>query len=721
MFAISGLAQNKKASKAEKEYKKFSYSKAIEKYEKTDTKTTEVKRQLAESYYISGNTEKAEEYYMQVVNSPDVKPEDFYRYSSILRVNGKYDRSDMWIKLYADSRKTDSRVTEWLANPGASEKLTKDEGRYQLKNLDVNSAQQDFGTSYCGNKLTFASSREDIKPAKMKWNGNGLSFLDIYVGDIVDSGQLVSVSSFNKKVNKKYHEGPAAFSEDGKTMIFTRNNYDAKASDGTTNLQLYYAELVDGEWKNEESLPFNNKDYSFGHPSLSPDGKILYFASNMEGGFGGTDIYKSVKKDLGVWTQPENLGNKINTEGNEMFPFYHPNGVLFFASDGHVGLGGLDVFVSQIKSEGYGKAVNIGYPANTSKDDFAFVLNKEMKSGYLSSNRVGGKGNDDIYAFNLLKPFVFGKIIRGIAKDKEDKALQASVVVLRDENGKEVEKITTGNDGAYSFSVDADKNFKLTGNKDKYFEGANKANTFGKEDVVTADVVLEKDPGLSLYGLISDAKTKEPLEGVNVLLIDNMTGKEVINQATPASGDFRRPLTDKKIKDRLSYQIKLSKAGYLSKAVVFNTEIVKEGEIKVHEALNVTLEKIEVGADLAKLIDIKPIYFDLSKYNIRKDAAIELDKIVKVMNENPSMEVELGSHTDCRSSAASNMALSDKRAKASAEYVKMKITKPERIYGKGYGESHLINKCECEGAVKIPCTEQEHQANRRTEFKITKM
>jgi len=307
-----------------------------------------------------------------------------------------------------------------------------------------------------------------------------------------------------------------------------------------------------------------------------------------------------------------------------------------------------------------------------------------------------------------------------VAKDKSGNILSGAVVILTDDTGKEAGKATTAADGSYSFTVEADKKFKLDGSKEKYFDGINTASTAVPEDVVIADVVLEKDPGLSLYALVTDKATKQALSGVKIKLVNNITGKDE-TIITPATGDFRKPLNDVKLNDRISYNLVIEKDGYLSKTVTYNKQLDKEGQYNVHQELDLTLDKIDVGADLAKLIDIKPIYFDLGKYNIRKDAAVELEKIVKVMNENPNMVVELGSHTDCRGTAASNFKLSDNRAKSSAEYIKKKISNPDRIYGKGYGESKLKNGCACEGTVKSTCTEAEHQENRRTEFIIIKM
>jgi outer membrane protein OmpA-like peptidoglycan-associated protein len=641
-------AQTNKTKKGSSDYERLSYSKAISKLEACAVKTTEVKRQLAESYYITGNIPKAESYYSDIVNAPDAKAEDYYRYSAILRMNGKYAESEKWITQFGQKKASDSRVAEYLLNPMAEKQLAKDEGRFEVTNLDINSSQQDFGPAYLKNKLTFASSREGVKSIERRWNGNGLPFLDIYVGNIGEKGQITNPVSLTKRINKKFHEGPATFSEDGTQMIFTRNNYKEKAVDGSVNLQLFSANLVNGKWVNEQPLPFNNKEYSVGHPSLSPDGNTLYFASNMPSGVGGTDIYKSVKQTNGNWSAPENLGEDINTEGNEMFPFYHSSGMLFFASDGHVGLGGLDIFLVQKKQNGWGEIKNLGAPVNTNKDDFSFIVDKQMKSGYFSSNRDGGKGDDDIYAFNLLKPFSSGK--------------------------------TT----------------------------------------VTADVIPEKESGLSLYGIIKEKGSSIALEKVKIKLINNKTGIEE-KIVTGPNGDFRKPLTENKLNDRVSYNLTMEKEGYLAKTVTYEKLLDKNGQYNIFENIDVALDKVTLGTDLAKLIDIKPILFDLGKYLIRGDASIELDKIVKVMNENPTMIIALGSHTDCRGTSANNEKLSDERAKASAEYIKARITNPDRISGKGYGESQLKNGCACEGTVKSNCNETEHQENRRTEFIIVKM
>jgi len=593
--------------------------------------------------------------------------------------------------------------------------------QFTVKNVDINTDQADFGTAYYKDKVVYVSTREGVRGVKRIWSGNDLPFLDMYITDVAADNELKNRMPFRKKTNKKFHDGPASFSKNGDLMAFTRNNYDGKSSDDKIKLQLFYSDAQANGWTNPKSVHFNSWEYSVGQPSLSSDGKTMFFASDMPGGKGGVDIYKVRRKKDGTWGKPENLGDKINTSGKEMFPFIHSSGALIFASTEHGSIGGFDMFYCEIKENGtIGSVKTFGEPINGPSDDFAMILNEEMSTGFFSSNRIGGKGDDDVYSFNMLKPLSFGKSIEGIAKDKDGNPISGAEVMLMNESGKVLEKVTTGDDGTYSFSADPDMKFKLMGTKDKYFDGANLASTFGDKDVVTSDLMLEKDPGFSLYCLVSESGTNNPIEDVKITLVNNMTGNSE-NIMTSASGDFRKGLTGKKLNDRISYNLKFEKEGYLSKVETFNKLLDKPGQIDIHKELNISLDKIDVGTDIGKLININPIYFDINKDFIRPDAATELEKIVKVMNENPTIEIELGSHTDCRASAGYNQKLSDRRAKSSAKYVKEKITNPERIFGKGYGESKLVNQCECEGSRKVPCTEDEHQLNRRTEFTIIKM
>ena len=714
------LSQKMKIRKAESYYNTYSYAESINKYESLASKTIEINRQLAESYYNIGKYKKSEEYYALVVESKEKTIEDIYNYSSVLAINKKYKESEKWMAEFNRLAKNDRRGKMWVQNKGFYQKLQKDKGHFVIKNLDINSEHEDFGVSYYKDKVVFASSRPTVEMIKRHWNWNDLPFLDIYIADVDSNLEFKSLQKFNNSYNKKYHEGPASFNKDGNFMAFTRNNYQGKSEDGIIKLQLFTAEFINGEWQKEKPMRFNGSEYSVGHASLTVDGDTMYLASDMPGGYGGVDLYICKRKSDGSWTDPVNLGKEINTEGDEMFPFIHPDGILFFASNGLLGLGGLDIFLCKVNENDFSELENIGVPINSSYDDFAFILDEKQESGYFSSNRPEGKGHDDLYMFRLLRPFTFGKLIMGTARDTKGNILSKVEVSLYDEQGIVLKTVRTKDDGKYQFIAEQDKYYSLDGIKLEYSDGYNSADTHTKEYIFIADLVLNRTAKFALYCIIKDEKTLNPLVDVKVTLTDYIkhTHKIII---TPENGDFYQNLEDRKLKDSLSYEIKLEKEGYLTETFIYNQTLYREGQYDMHDKMNLVLNEIEVGLDLSEIINIDPIYFDLNKSDIRSDAAIELDKIVKVMLNNPKMVIELGSHTDCRGSAAYNLLLSDRRAKSSAQYIRARITKPERIYGKGYGEYKLINHCECEGNKKVPCSDEEHQQNRRTEFKIIKM
>ncbi len=706
-----------KEIKGDKYFERYSFAAAIEKYVEVDGLTIEGKRRLAESYRNTNQVAKAKSAYEAFVNTSDATANDIFNYASILRLNGNYDESIVYLNKFKDKAPNDKRAISYVSNSDQLSNLHKDEGRYKINVLDVNTDNQDFGPAYFKQQIVFASTRGGASSVKRSYNWNNLPFLDLYASDI-DNGQLKEPKQLNKSLNAKLHDGPASFNAEGTLMAFTRNDPKTKSEDGTVKLQLYFATVDDkGKWGKEEAFKLNNSEYSCGHPCLSADGKVMYFASDMPGGIGGVDIYRIAKKDDGTWGEAVNLGDAVNTEGDEMFPFYQEEqGILFYASNGHIGLGGLDIYISPDMGDGeFVKVLNAGTPMNTRYDDFALIVDEKMSKGYFTSNRDGGKGDDDIYSFELLKPFNFGKQIIGTALDKEGNILANVKVDLFDDAGAVLQTVTTTEDGKYKFVVEPDKTFKLLGVKEKYFDGENTVSSTSTEFEIVADVILEKDPGLSLYALVTDKKTGKPLEAVKLIIVDNFTGEKV-EISTPETGDYRKGLTDKKINDKGSYNFTLIREGYLTKTLTYNEHFVKPGQYDVHVKLDFGMDP-EVK-DLSEMVQINPINFDYNKYNIRKDAAVELDKIVEIMNKYPNMVIELGSHTDCRGTAKYNETLSDKRAKSSAAYIKERIINPDRIYGKGYGENKIINGCACEGKNQPVYTEEQHAVNRRTEFKV---
>jgi outer membrane protein OmpA-like peptidoglycan-associated protein/tetratricopeptide (TPR) repeat protein len=634
---VKAIEKSNKELKGDKYSFRYSFDKAIDKYSNTKELSVEGQRKLAESYYNIGKNIEAEEAYSKLISTPAViLPEDYYNYAMVLKSNGKYDEANKWMVRFKELKPNDLRIRGYNANYENQSNLLKEDGKYKIYHLDVNTDADDFGTSYYKEQVVFSSTKLKPKMILKKYNWNGKPFWNMYVSKVED-GQLKKPKNFNRGLNGNMHDGPASFSNDGNFMAFTRNNYKDKTKDKIVELQIFFSSNTDGKWSEEVPFILNNSEYSVGQPFLKADGKTMYFTSDMPGGFGGSDIYKVSKNEQGEWGKAENLGDKINTEGDEMYPFFEEkNEILFFTSNGHFGLGGLDIFISPMNGLEFGPVYNAGFPLNTQYDDFAVIVNKDLNKGYFSSSRTNGSGGDDIYALDILKGFDIGKKLIGIAKDTSEIPVAGAFITLIDNQSYVLDTITTGNDAAFSFLVKSNSEFKLFGQKESYIDGDSVANTFGKEFIVKADVILLKK-------------------------------EEIITPKTVA-------------------------------------------------------EKIEVGKDLAVILEFDPktIYFDYGKYNIRQDAIANLNEIVKVMNEYPDMVIELGSHTDCRGTEEFNQRLSDNRAKASANYVKTRITKPERIYGKGYGETKLVNGCSCEGDVKSTCSEEDHQNNRRTEFIIIK-
>jgi outer membrane protein OmpA-like peptidoglycan-associated protein len=437
----------------------------------------------------------------------------------------------------------------------------------------------------------------------------------------------------------------------------------------------------------------------------------------MEGGKGGMDIYVTKRDSSGIWGTPINLGDKVNTAGSEVFPFIASNGLLYFSSNGHDGLGGLDIYEAKLVNDQGTKVYNMGIPVNTKDDDFGIFLNEDNKTGYISSNRKNGGMDDDIYELQILREVKRGKEVIIVAKDKESGLPIANAKLVI--NG---DSLSTDEKGEYSTTLEDEKEYKVEALKEDYFKGEDTfSSTSALEDSFTREVLLEKDPKLFLKGLITDAKTNQLLDSVSIKVTDISAGSDFDTYTTNSAGDYFKFLWGKRIGEKLTYLIRLERNGYLQRTIVFTYDITQPGQIDMNQLVNLSLGKIEVGMDIAKMIDMKPIYFDVAKSNIRPDAAIELDKIVQVMNEYPNMYVELGSHTDCRSAAAANMKLSTARAKASTDYIVKKGINKTRIVAKGYGESKLLNNCGCEGKVKSTCPEEEHAKNRRTEFLITKL
>lgn len=605
--------------KGVKNYDKMAYANAIDNFEKYLLKKDEpadAKIKLANAYRLVNDVPNAEKWFSKIVELPESEPINMFYYAKLLMGQEKYKDAQIWFNKYLEKVPDDFVAEMLLVSCKSVNTFKKDTTLFTIKQAEIPEISTAFSQIPYGDGIMFTADKISFKNSTTA-NWTGRSYLDIYFSQKDHNGKWLSPMLLKGNVNGQYHEGPACFTKEGNVVYFTRSNYAkkklARSSKSENNLQLFRAELVGDKWTNVTSMPFNSDEYSCGHPSLSSDDKTLYFISDMPGGAGGTDIYKT-SFDGTAWSKPENLGNVINTSGNEMFPYIHSDGTFYFSSDAHNNLGGLDVFMSSYDGKKWLQVENLNYPLNTSKDDFAFVLNPDNKTGYVSSNR--GEG-DKIYEITKNEPTF---ILSGVVSQK------------------------------------------------------------GKPGLMIDSAVIE---------------------------IQNLTDKTKEYVLTNKSGFYKI-----KLKSKSEYLIKASKPMYFSVTEPKNVCMIGK-KISENFTANFELDQIIIE----KPIVLENIYYDLDKWFIRPDAEKELDRLVQLMFDNPTLSIELSSHTDSRAGDQYNLVLSDKRAKAAVEYVASKGINKSRMRWKGYGESKLVNHCKND----VKCTEEEHQQNRRTEFKAIKI
>ncbi len=491
---FTGFAQTSKLNSADKKYEKYSYIDAIEIYEKVAEKghkSADLFKKLGNSYYFNGELDKSAKWYKELFSLNEaVEPEYYFRYAQSLKSIEDYENANKYLDLF-NKNTTDSRGKEFAKNKNYLANIEQNSGKYMLEKTDVNSEYMDYGVSYFGNQIVFTSSRTEgaIYSKVHEWTNQ--NFTDLYVASLDENNKIGTPENFSKTINTKFNESSPVFTKDGKTMYFTRNNYlkkKGKSDDKTTWIKIYKATFSDNEWGNITELPFNNDDYSVGHPSLSPDEKTLYFSSDMPGGYGGADIYKVSINGNNSYGNPENLGPTINTEGRESFPFISHDNILYFASDGHLGLGGLDVFESKMINNMFSKPENLAKPINSPKDDFSFIVNNK-NAGFLSSNRDGGAGFDDIYSFT-----VCNQKITGLITDLDTKELLPnSKVTLFDEDMNQLEETTSDENANYSFTIDCNKKYYVRAVKEEY-DVTEKSFTPQKESGITElNIELERN------------------------------------------------------------------------------------------------------------------------------------------------------------------------------------------------------------------------------------
>lgn len=597
---------------------------------------------VAESYRLSNRIQYATPYYLIAKEKGYEDKNINLHLAYAAKANGKYADARKYLKEFIDSKPSRELVVKAeieLDNLPAVEEYSKKPSPVKIQGLVGNTNQAEFGPIKLGEELILTSSKKPLI-----YKNNGLPYLGLYKARLKSPSEIEKLELFSANLlDANANEGTPAFSKDGNTMVFARGN-SGKSKDPSPDVDLYISTKRDGNWSTPERLAISDSIGWDGSPAFSRDGKTLYFSSNRRGGKGGLDLYRAPMDNSGRFGRPINLGSAINTRGNEIFPYVSEDGKLYFSSDGHPSLGGLDLFVASRSGDEI-QVEHLGIPINSVGDDFGLFL-ADSTQGYFSSNRVGGKGDDDIYYF------------------------------------------------------------ESTGTEDRWWSN---------EITITESSEPAKVALYHLRTQIVNARNK-PIAKAKVGIKRNGEIQPV--QYSNAEGYL--DIIDLNPADQISFNA--SKEKYLTKRSEFlmdgreiPKQLLKKELTDTTFDHKITLGLAEVGEELGALFDVNPIYYDLDKSNIRPDAAAELDKIVQVLKDNPGVSIELGSHTDARASASYNLKLSQRRAESAVKYIIEHGIEASRIKAKGYGETQLINGC----SDGVDCSEEAHQENRRTEFKIT--
>jgi outer membrane protein OmpA-like peptidoglycan-associated protein len=626
LLTVMACSSLTKVGKADKHFAREEFEPAIKLYlQALKKKQTEgeLNYKLAESYRRSNRIQLAEPYYKAALDNGYKKEDVYLNYGLALRANGKYNEASSHLTQYAGmgtNQKLLAQAKQEVTNLSELPEILNVKSYYDIKPMEaLNSEAADFGVTSADGELVFSSTRGEGPIYK----GNGLGFTDLYAFKPDNAANPMGAGAVRKLdgvLNKAgIHEATATYSKNGKTVIFARGNEGTKK--GRENVDLFVSSFRGAAWTEPRAPRLNKTDAWDSTPFLSADGKTLYFASDRKGGQGGTDIYKCVLDENGNFSAPENMGAPVNTAGNESFPAVGPEGTFYFSSDGHTGLGKLDLY--KLEND---RVVNLGTEINSTGDDFG-IYPLDANSGYFSSERAGGKGSDDIYYFIRKKPKLVNFFVDVNVREQQERSTTTKAVTAGQrvvlQGGKGAQQVAvTDATGKVSFKLDTASSYSVLAERNGYFAARQPVVTQGR---------------------------------------------------TPAQSALTQPETDIR--------------------------------------LTATLTLVPIVKDRA--IVVENIFYDLDKADIRPDAALELDKLVQTLNDNPKITIELSSHTDVRGKDAYNLDLSDRRAKSAVAYIISKGIAPTRITARGYGETRLV--------VKNAKTEPEHQRNRRTEFKVTRI
>ncbi|MFT7588077.1 MAG: outer membrane protein OmpA-like peptidoglycan-associated protein [Limisphaerales bacterium] len=700
LLATVLLGQSRQ-EKADRLFERLAYNEAITAYEsvvKKEAENTTAKLRLGDCYRLTNNFSEAANWYGQASKSNDFPSEYKLHYGMMLQAEGRCDEAVPFFRAYAIEKPEDSRGKELALGCSQSGAFHADKDLFTINHpAELNTEASDFGPAFFGSGIVFSSARREGSLLKRRHAWTGAPFLDLYFSEKTGEEEepvFSNPSMFSSKLNTKFNEGPMTFDQTNKKVFFTRNNLvdgkTRKSEDGTIKLKILEADLKGTmTFENAAELPFCSDEYSVAHPTLTADGGRLYYASDMPGGFGGSDIWYVDRSGDG-WSSPVNLGDDVNTEGEESFPFIHNDGTLYFASNGHAGIGGLDIFSATTSTDLFAGVRNLGYPLNTKSDDFGFIWDENRELGYFSSNREGSVGSDDLYTMRKIVV-----ILEGFVYDLET-GEELGTALIRVSDGTYTKEFNADGNGEFTSEVSPNKVFNVTAEFEGYGPGEVSISTGATSGKSRVEIPMTK---LAVFaGNVLDAEGNPTVARVN--LVDG-EGNIIETVEATADGSFEFEAVPNG-----DYTIEMVTEGFNATSLNASTEGVrfeKETEIWMP------------GTPIADCT-LPTVYYDLDKSFIRSDAKPALQGVLERLKADPILRVELSSHTDSRASFDYNDALSARRTNSAAEWLISKGVSEDRILRNQHGEYKPVNKCK-DG---VSCDKTQHQLNRRTEIRCVR-
>lgn len=661
-FGVLGQKLSQAIIKGDEAFELYRYYEAVEFYKSALVKNQddhEAKLKIAESYRKMNDHNTAIEWYSQVLDSTNLDYEDVYKlhYAQALLYNDDKENAKKWFLEYRKQNDGDEVAKKRVEGIEDFESFLLNSERYTINELDINSPSRDFSPAYYDDGIIFISDRKKSH-GKNDWDDR--VFLNLFHTRLSENGSFFPPKELSNKLNTLYHEGPVSVYNEEKGIVFTRNNYHKKkvkrSEKGVNHLQLFFADISEnGQWKNVKPFEHNSAEFSTGHPSMNSKGDLLVFSSDRPDGLGGSDLYYS--QLVGdQWSKPINLGKEVNTQGDDLFPFLYLDSILYFSSNGHHGLGGLDVYQAAFRKEETSNIENMGVPINSNVDDFGLIMNEFGTKGFFSSNRESYE-NDDLYQFMIVSKLV-------------------QITVLDEQTRKHIDRA----------------DLKITGSKEsRSYEYRGKVFEFldwfdrDFELIINAEGYQSKNYNFS----VADVKPGQ-LSSIEVHL----------NKAT---------------KKEYNGEVELIQAGnrvFLGVDGKLVTPNSFGAPINANEDAHTQL--VDMGYDVAKPLEIKSIYYDHDGNNLSDESIKTLNNIVIFMKKYKQTKLNVNSHTDSNGSLVYNNRLSKKRSKTVFEYMSSLDLDIDRIIFNSYGELFPVNNCR-DGRA---CSEEQYQQNRRTEFVI---